>query len=348
MHSGPDRPDDMRALHDFVDEHRLVPPVHSDLLPDADRVNQMVSEITALPQTPRRTRRRSVLLAVAAALLVLVVVAVTRALLVVPPSAAQDTPRMLTYAAPLTDVDSAPPAASVLQEAADVAAAAAVSSSAGDVQYVSSYGWLLSVDSTEATINPTTTDQWLMPDGSLRIDQHRGVALNIDGSIKVSDEPDPSGSTDTAPPGTLDPDLPATLPRDPTALSGAMISAFSLTGCETTQTQCLITAIEDLHTTYVVPPDLASAVWQALALEPEVTSLGDTTDRFGTPVMAVATPALDPDTEEVLLISRQTGQLTGTETITMRSDDLKIQAPTVTAFTSIRTGIWVQQAGAVS
>lgn len=353
MTDDPDPDEEIRALREWMNDHGLMPPV-DHLLHDPTQADRIAAQITGTSRpAPRQVRRRPVALAVAAAVLVVVIVVVAQQFVTAPPVAAADTPRMLTYSADVQHLDQAPAAGAALTAAAARADHAEAVTGTGDVQYVTSYGWLLSdsstsqaAESTEQAIYPTTTRQWLMPDGSLRIDQQRAAALNLDGTIRPTATPDTAISSDTAPASSYDPTLTMTLPRDPATLAAALTTALSLTGCDTMHAQCLVTAIETLSTTYVVPPDLTAILWRALALEPDAKSLGTTTDRVGTPVRAVALTTA-PDTVEVLLISSDTGRLTGTETITLRSDTLHITTPSITAFTAIRQTAWVQAAGQV-
>jgi len=351
----PDPDEEPRALREWMNDHGLVPPV-DHLLHDSDELDRIAAQITSTSRpAASQVRRRPVALAAVAAVLLVGIVVVAQPLVTAQPVTAAGTPRMLTYSIDdLQHLEQTLDAEAALNRAADRADHAEAITGTGEVQYVASYGWLLSdsstsdiVDSTQGAVYPTTTSQWLMPDGSLDIDQQRAAALNLDGTVHPTATADLAVSGDTAPAGTYDPTLAKTLPRDPTAIAAALTTALSLTGCDTMRAQCLVTAIVTLSTTYVVPPDLTATLWRALALERDVRSLGATTDRFGTPVQAVALTTLDPDTIEVLLISTATGHLTGTETVTLRSDTLHLNTPTVTAFTAIRQTGWVQAAGQV-
>ncbi|WP_165350347.1 hypothetical protein [Xylanimonas protaetiae] len=321
-------------------------PLPEDHLPDQGDVEQMLWQIRAADR--RRTARRNAWLASAAAVVTAVALATT---MVFAPAPAVAFPALLEYttAAPQNAAD-APVASAELREAALAARDHPVSGT-GDVQYVARSGWLMSVhagDDVDADLIPTVTQMWLGPDGAARMDQSRGAALDLDGRLKstATPKPDVLRSTDTAPAGAFDPSLPDMLPRDPQALRAALLERWALpaTAGADEQAWTLAAEIADLHGRFVMPADLAAAMWDVLAGEPTVRHLGHTTARDGQPADGFAIDWDRPDTGIhqvfVLHVSTITGQLIGTETITVTDPALDITEPTVTGFEVwLRTGM---------
>lgn len=326
--------DELRAL---LHEQGVLP-LPAEHLPDPGDVERMLWRIRAADR--RRTVTRTAWLASAAA----VVTAVTFAMTMVfgsAPAMAFPAPLEYTIATP-QDAADAPAAHQELREAA-LAARNYPLSGTGDVHYVARSGWLMSVhagDDVEADLIPTVTQMWLGPDGSARMDQSRGAPLDLDGLLKSTDTPAPGvlESTDTAEAGTFDPRLPDTLPPDPQALRAALLDRSALPATASAQERAwtLASEIADLHGLYVIPSDLAAAMWDVLADEPAVRHLGLTTARDGQPAHGFAITWDRPDTGShqvfVLHVSTTTGQLIGTETITVTDPTLGITEPTVTGF----------------
>lgn len=321
-------------------------PLPAEHLPDPDDVERMLWRIRAADR--RRTVRRGAWLATAAAMVTAVTLAMTMALGSAP-AMAFPAPLEYTIATP-EDAAGAPAADEALRDAAAAARNLPLSDT-GDVHYVARSGWLMSVhagDNIEADLIPTVTQTWLGPDGSARMDQSRGAPLDLDGLLKSTDTPAPGvqESTDTAEAGTFDPHLPARLPRDPQALRAALLDRSHLPSTASAQERALTLALEiaALHGLYFIPPDLAASVWDVLASEPAVRFLGLTTARDGRPAHGFAVAQKWPDTGLhqvfVLHISTTTGQLIGTETITVNDPQLEINEPTVTGFEVwLRTGM---------
>jgi hypothetical protein len=344
-----DQADEVRELGSWMGEHGLLPTIPPELAADPEQGAQLLRRILAAPAPPRRRVSRLPGLLAAAAVMLIVLVVAGRDLLTSEPSAAAGTPAMLSYTADLDHLDRADPAGPALAAAARTAGRAPTAGRTGTVQHVASFGWLLTVDSTETAVYPTETEQWLAPDGSTRVDQRRSHPLNLDGTISTTGTATGrAAATDTTPAGTTDPGRAAALPRDPAQLAPALIAAFSLPACDQSpavHAHCVVIAIEDLYAQYVVPNDLAAALWQVLAAEQGPVSLGSTTDRFGAAVTAVALETTPGSTVEILLVSTATGQLTGTETVTLVDPRLGIDRPTVSSFTAIRQSRWVARVG---
>jgi hypothetical protein len=215
-------------------------------------------------------------------------------------------------------------------------------------------GWLFSgsPDARAAELITTRTDFWIRTDGSARVDQDRGPALDLKGQLKGAENLAPGGglSTDEIPAGTYDPQLPATLPRAPNDLRAALLQQVNGVQCAsaTEQTWCLTYEVQQLYSRYVMPADLAAAIWQVLANEPNIRDLGTTTDRLGRPADAIAIPSppsLPPSQVLVFLTSPTTGRLIGTETVTLHSTALNITKPTVTGFQTWLDDGYVAAAG---
>lgn len=334
----PDRDDDraVEQMRQWMTSHDLLPPVPRGPAEPAEVLRKITSS-TPGPQHPARY-----LLGAAAVVLVALVV-VAQAVWTAPPTTAAGAPAMLTY----SDGDphrlaDAPGGTTALLGAAATAARAEPAPGTGPIQHVTSYGWLKSsTDDDPLQLVPTMTSSWLMPDGSARIAQQRSRPLHDDGTLETS-PPGGTSAVDDLPAGAHDPSLAQSLPRDPATVVSAVQEAFSGAGANCTEsTVCQVAALKALWATYVVPPDLAAAIWEALANDQSMHSLGATVDRLGRPVLAVAY-APDARSVEVLLISAETGQLSGTESISL-DPDVVDEPPAVTSFTALTDTRWVDE-----
>lgn len=354
-------PDDEQEIDEaraFFRSHGLLPPIPEQYGEDEERAEQLRQQILTRRETRPGVARRRTLLAAAAVAAIAIgggVYGLTRST----PATAAESPTMLTYSAANPDaVGSAPPATGVLEAAARSAAGSSAPSGTGAVQYVSRYGWLPSVQvdapaaPVDARIYPTVTQWWLAPDGAVRVDEHRGAPLGIDGRVG-DDVPERTGETtsETNPAGTIDPDLARRLSTDPTTLRAELLDMQAGMPCSTDarwQAECLVRAIQTLEDQYVVGPQLTAAMWRVLADETAIRSLGSTTDRLGRPASAVALPPEVGQPFEavvVLLISPSTGAYLGTETVTLHDAVLGIDEPAVTAFTALSTAQRVSSPG---
>ena len=109
------------------------------------------------------------------------------------------------------------------------------------------------------------------------------------------------------------------------------------------QASCLYTGIVDLFTRWVVPSDLAAALWQVLGSSGSVVDMGTATDRLGRDGHAVG---LLPDPEaanqlRVLIIDPSSGQLMAWEQISMPTPEFKSTGPFVSGFQAIDSSHWV-------
>ncbi|MET0467815.1 MAG: CU044_5270 family protein [Aeromicrobium sp.] len=257
------------------------------------------------------------------------------------------TPALLDYE--FADVDAIATAtgkdAGVVLEGLASAAGARPESDGSGTQHVVTDSWFADIDTrtddTSALI-PQISENWLAPDGSLRIVERRDDPLPADGRGLPDEgawDDQPATADDTQPAGSIDPDLVADLPTDPAALREALLE---LSGCPDTEpgtgrSLCLFDQVLALHLTYVVPPDLDAALWEMLADEQGFRSLGDVDDRVGRPGVGISLIADErPEYRLVLIADPHTGRLLGTEQILISSvEDLKIKAPAITGFTAI-------------
>jgi hypothetical protein len=226
----------------------------------------------------------------------------------------------------------------------------------GSVQYVAWYGWDFTAQVTDTgtgnVVQPTESRHWLAADGSGRISQHRTNPRGTDGQFNPSLPSSTAGpeSSDDFDPGAFDAALSASLPRDPAALRAALLDLMGGVRCQPTPeaaTSCLVNEVRALYAQFVIPPDLAAALWTVLAGEPSLKDLGTTIDRLGRPARAIALDAAagDAETVTVLLISPGDGQLIGTETVTLEEPALEIDRPTVTGFETYTARTWVAAVG---
>lgn len=358
--------DDEREIEltrEYFRVHGLLPEIPRQF--DADRAaeDHVLAVVLERPRVPATAPWRRVAL-VAATVVALVVITGIGGVFRGAPAAAAGAPAMLSYG-DLRDVDasnieSAPSAHDVLLSAAALVAVSADSQGAGGVQYVSSYGWLSDVrvgtQSDSRLIYPTFTQWWLDADGAVRLDERREPALTADGQLiaSVSEANAMSDTSETNPPGTVPPDMAKELPADVEPLRAALVGPQAGLPCGENswrRAECLVSAIQTIYQQYVVSPQLASAMWRALATEPEIRYLGSTTDRLGRAATAVALPPEPGQPVEqttVLLVSPDTGEYLGNETITLHDLGVGITRPTVTGFVELLTSRRVASFGAIS
>jgi hypothetical protein len=339
-------------LRELMAAHGLVPAV-SSVHDEREQAPRLLHRVLA-QSAPRRRRP---LVGLAAVLVLLLVLSAGYALMGATPPATAGAPPALRYSvASPVELAAAPSATTSLLAVARAADAVPTTSHSGAVQYVADYGWLLAADVTATvtttTIYPTMTQRWTSPDGSVRVDQSRAGALNLDGTVS-GDAPTSAEnhSSDVAGAGTTDAGLATELPLETEALRANLLDRYEALPCEESgawATQCLMTAIQEIYSQYVVPPALSASLWRVLADQPEVKDLGTTDDRLGRPAHAIAVRAPDDPlmtVVTVLLIDPGTGALLGSETVTVHDEQLGVTKATVTAFTSLTTSVWVDAVG---
>lgn len=331
-----------RAAADPVDDGTVVG--GSDAAADADRVPTPVVPLRAA----RRGRRRW---AVAAGVAAATVAGVAIALLPadrVPTAVATGSPPMLAYPVPPEELAAGAAAGSapVRETLLDLAALAADQvdpGAGGPVQHVLSQSWLPSTtsdaDGARTAIEPTVRETWLPADGALVAAEWRGPDLRQDGLLEPVDTSHESASVDRFPAGSSDPDLAADLSLDPVVLRGQLLelAGGDVFGCGAGTADgawCVYQGLTLLDA-YVLPAELEQAVLTVLADEPGVGLAGEVTDRAGRRAVGISVPAGAADVDPVvrlLLVDAGTGRLSGREEVTLSSERMDIDEPTVTTF----------------
>jgi hypothetical protein len=319
-------------------------------LPTAEQVlarakaSEAGDEHEAFDVVPIRTRRRQRVLrtvAVAAAVAGIIAVSVT-------PwqqdSAVATTPPVLRYEfADAANIAHAPgkEARSVLLELAAQADDQPAIGRSGRNQYLVTDSWFASLSDTEAAeLVPKQREQWLRPDGTTRVRETSGTPLTPDGrGVSVSTSTRTTTTSDeTYPADGLDPRFVDELGTDVAGVRNALLQAgqCAATGASPLRASCLYRQITGLYEQYVVPPQTAAVFWRVLADEPSFRSLGSVEDRAGREGVGISLVPNDaPQFRRVLIISRTTGQLLGTEDILIKDDpSAGIQAPAIYAFTA--------------
>lgn len=370
---------DVAELRDLMRAAGMLPPVPVHLADDVDArerlLAQILTEATGSPAAPvpapvahpggwsgkarrrpsahlpSRPRRRSLALVVAGTF---ALVAFLGAQLSSGQQALAGTPPALIFseADPLdVAAGAAPSATQTLADLADVAQSAPQASGAGEVQRIVTYSWGLEIDGgTDATsVIPTQSTWWLAPDGAIHSLQHRTDPVRPDGTIDPTATPSHAAAVtiDDFPAASFDAGYVNRLSRDPDTLTADLMALVGSPTCggDATRASCLFTAVQQLYSQYVVPGDLAGAIWSCLAAQTGVADLGSTTDRFGRSGIAVALVTAVPHAVAVLVISPATGQLLSAETITLSDPALEITVPIVTSFTMWSSSSFVVAAG---
>jgi len=264
----------------------------------------------------------------------------------------------LAFDADLTDLPSIPSAEDALAAARRIAEAAGQPGQ-GDVQFMSKIESIVETWPGEDgfvldRIGAQLVESWLEPNGAMRIDNIQGPLVDF----AQSDQLDFAGPftggarTDLFPApthiglghdeGLRTPWIIADLPRDPAELRNALLSRSRATcQSELGADRCIYYAVTELFREYVIPNDLAAAMWAVLADTPIMHSLGETTDRLGRPALGFAVDAYPNDDRAgnffLLLISPETGQLIGWEEIAVNHQADDSSEPTVVGFT-----VWVE------
>lgn len=241
------------------------------------------------------------------------------------------------------------PATETLEQVADAADAQDVAVGSG-TQEVTSYAWFLNQTDEGTTVVPTFVTTELRPDGSVTSHEARGAALTLDGDVLDPLAP-PLGGTESFSnllPATLDPARASSLPRDPEALTAALIDHYGgASMCEVSdeaRAACLGNAVVDLTTTTVVPADLSAALWRALAAQPAMVDLGSTTDRVGRDGVAVAVPPVPGSAVQqtrVLVIDPDDGHLLEWDWVSDGVPGTAHTGPTLIAFQAYMSSRWV-------
>jgi hypothetical protein len=323
---------------------------------DSALLSRILAPPSAMP-SQRRQRGRvpvGVRISVACASIAAVVVAGVVVQSQTAPAAA--TPAMLEFTSVSVGQIIAGQSASArpaLQALASVAATQPVGQHDGK-QVVKSYAWFwtntVSNDGTsEIELAPTFQTTAIGPDGSFSNQEVRAPALDAAGGV-INPNQYPAGgseSKETFPAGSIDPEYPTTLPRDPQALRSALIAAEGGEAlCSTTpvsEAGCLYNAILSLYTRWVIPSDLTAALWSTLADEPALVDMGRVIDRLGRTGQAIAIPP-DPTTRQIaiLIIDPGSGNFLASERIADSVPDLDLDEPAVIGFQAIASAEWTR------
>ncbi len=266
-----------------------------------------------------------------------------------PEPASAATPPILSYglvgATPFGKAEGKPAEATLLR-LARVAAARPGAPQPGDIAYVRTDNWFFtaSVDGkTRATgIRPVASETWTAPDGSGVRHDRASPPLRLEGWLP------PDGPTGTVVSTTL----PAGTQARPTAAQlaaaagpgGVRTALIDGIGCArgSSDADCLLQDIPHVHNQQVVPGAVDSEMWQMLAAEKGVVTLGAVTDRAGRPAIAITTSLeLVAPVRCVLLIDPSDGALLGFELVAMDPKaGYVLDVPAVVGFTAYLASGW--------
>lgn len=291
-----------------------------------------------------RWRDRAPGVLIAACLVLLLIVGV----ITWPSMPAMAVPPGLVYDIEPENVRVAPSAEEFLQDLANTAEGAPASGS-GTTQYLVTSGWSTATvgDENATAIRPFKREFWIAEDGSALAIESQGDALLPDGTLDPSPAvPSIDGASDVFPPGALD-EILYGFSREPDLLREQLLEGRE-PECrqEEGMAWCLMEAIANHAVTYVVPADLNGTFWRMLAETPHVYLLGETSDRMGRPAVAIASLPVETSFETtvlVLLADPSTGRILGRERISLESELIDIDRPSVTSFTTITESRWVDE-----
>lgn len=359
---------ELRALLDSlgIAETGSVPDVLSDT--EYEKAERMLDGIlsrrreppTSSAVTPSETRephswlfgRRVLNFAGAAAVCLLVGLLVVIQPWSKAPHAAAQTPAMLRFA----DVREGQikqfgdPAAAILRELAELAAAQPAPPDQ-PVQHVELDAWWATTAPSDQSAGartvlvPTISRVYLLPNGDRRAIEYRGEPLDADGRLSETkpDWDDAPLTSDTI--TTLDPDQGFDYIQTlPTSTAGLREELAPDDGCADARGGCLLSSVTSLFESYVVPPEVASRLWETLATEPTITSLGVTTDRLGRDAIAFTAQSMSSHEQLLVLIDPETGNYLASETILVEPDEnIGFDPPAVIGFTALITATRVAE-----
>lgn len=363
------RPDDvqvLRALAAALDLRAVeAPPAdHPAEEPDEAWVDAMLRRVVpgaAVDDEPapaevvpfaRPARRRFALVAVACAAVAavvtgLVVARPAPAVAVIPPVLAfsQIDPRDL---APTSGQPAAPALRRIAAAAAKLRPERRPASAT--TQRVTTDQWRLEVTveggAVRLAIRPTHQDSWLSSDGRVRL-REVATAPQFDESGRQAGD-DRSGDVtrdDVSSAGARGALWAQRLPRNPDELRAVLTAGGEADAKPTTPTVVLAGNIQSVFDRWVVDPDLAAAMWSALAQMDGVRDLGDVRDREGRPGRAFAVWDENAQTLEVLIVDPRTGALLGVEGVLFGypnvETDQRLDEPRVGYFTTYLGSSWV-------
>lgn len=201
--------------------------------------------------------------------------------------------------------------------------------------------WSASAPADETTdarsvLVPVRASHFVLPDGDFRSIERRGLPLDADGL--VVDPPDwaeiaPISDSEFALDPGRGPEFPETLPTTIDDLRTALAPPDE---CAEMLSECLVNSIIELHTTYVLTPELVSNLWSVLQGMSDITVLGTTTDRLNRPALALRAPSAGGRERTVILADPTTGALLGYERVLMEPDpNVGFNPPAVLSFTAV-------------
>ncbi|MBO9568374.1 MAG: CU044_5270 family protein [Cellulomonas iranensis] len=355
--------DDTRALRDLAEQLGLrpTPPPARDETPDPDpawteRMLARVEGARAAPTLLTSRRRRPPVRAWAAAACA-VLVLVVAGVVVGQPSGAVAAPAVLSFSdvppQGLGPESGAPARDALLAIAASARQQAPAERPAGaTTQHVRTEQWRLELtvdtETTRRTTRPTSNDAWLLPDGRTRYREvATAPAFSPAGQIVGSDQSAGDLLRDELGTFVEDPLGAQHLPRDPQRLVDLWLAddRFPSDPLPTTGTTIMVHDIEHLFDTWVVDPDVAATVWEALAGLPGVRDLGETSDRLGRGGHGFAVWDEHSGELTVLVVDPVDGALLGVETVLFAYPGLDEPRPLdeaeVGSFTAYVSAEWV-------
>jgi hypothetical protein len=345
-----ERHSDDAQLRALLDSIGLKPFDSDELVLDVSekaRGDQMLAEIMATkddkrgPANLRRRRaiRRDVPLYGAVAAVVAL------AVVVIPWSggrpAAADTPALLNFS--LVKEDRYPAeghnAHQVLKALQQEATQQPVPSSL-PVQNIELDGWWASSsppgksERARTAIIPVHSSSYVLPNADRRTIERHGRPLDQHGRLTSSPNNEARfADTITEIDPIRGPEYPKTLEARPERIDEILAPK---TDCATTRGGCLLSAVSELHTHYVISPALSSRLWQILSREPTITTLGTGVDRLGRAVVALTAPSLIPGEQFVVLADPKSGAFRGSERILVKpAKDYGVEPPAVIEFTAL-------------
>lgn len=192
-------------------------------------------------------------------------------------------------------------------------------------------------DKPRTALVPNRVSIYQTPDGERRTIERRGAPLDEDGRVSHED-PD----WDDAPliddttvdlDGDQGADYPSTLPLKVDELREQLAPTSA---CGEQTGGCLLSAVSDLYGGYVIDPELAALLWEAMASDPTITTLGETTDRLGRTAVVFTALSSDPHQQILVLADPDTGQFLGSEHVLIEEDPaVGFTPPAVVEFTAL-------------
>ncbi|MDO5287579.1 MAG: twin-arginine translocation signal domain-containing protein [Actinomycetia bacterium] len=175
----------------------------------------------------------------------------------------------------------------------------------------------------------TVVEHYRPATGGLVVVERTGLPVAPDGQVAAT-SPESLPITRRFEPGPDPGPDPATLPTDP----GELLTALADPARCPQPGACLAQAMVDLHSSYLLPPALAAALWTALDGTAQL--YGQTTDRLGRPVVGLQVPGTTAGQQLLLYADPATGALRGADLLLTEDDPQRgLAAPAVIGVTVI-------------